>query len=160
MPVLHRIVVDTNVFVSALLLPRSIPRQAIEQVLDNGVLLFSEATMDGVAEVLWRPKFDSYMSAEDRTILLGRLSAVPPNSFLLFNSSASAAILRMTNSWSGAEWRRRFDPHRRCGLIDAPSLARNWDRYASGLCQGGRVSSAVMRRSCATQTKTPLSSIP
>lgn len=73
MPALHRIVVDTNVFVSALLLPRSIPRQAIDQALDNGVLLFYEATMDEVAEVLWRPKFDPYVSAEERTLFLGNL---------------------------------------------------------------------------------------
>lgn len=75
MPDRHRIVVDTNVFVSALMLPNSIPRQAIDQALDNGVLLFSEATMDELAEVLWRPKFNSYISAEDRAILLAHLSS-------------------------------------------------------------------------------------
>lgn len=75
MPDRHRIVVDTNVFVSALMLPNSIPRQVIDQALDNGVLLFSDATMDELAEVLWRPKFNSYISAEDRAILLAHLSS-------------------------------------------------------------------------------------
>lgn len=72
---MNRIVVDTNVFVSAVMLPLSIPRQAVEKVLDIGVLLFSEATMDELAEVLTRRKFDPYISAEERTLFLGRLGS-------------------------------------------------------------------------------------
>jgi uncharacterized protein len=78
MPRLHRrdpdrIVVDTNVFVSAIALPRSVPRQAVNGMLDTGVLLFSEATMTELVEVLRRPKFDHYVSPEDRAIFLGQL---------------------------------------------------------------------------------------
>ena len=35
---LDRIVVDTNVFVSAIALSRSVPRQAVNRMLDSGVL--------------------------------------------------------------------------------------------------------------------------
>lgn len=73
---LDRIVVDTNVFVSAIALSRSVPRQAVNRMLDSGVLLFSDATMTELVEVLRRPKFDRYVSAEDRAIFLGQLRTV------------------------------------------------------------------------------------
>lgn len=72
---IDRIVVDTNVFVSAIVAPRSIPRQAVDQVLDNGVLLFSAATMAELEEVLRRPKFDRYVSREECAIFLSQLRA-------------------------------------------------------------------------------------
>jgi|SRR5580658_9607245 putative PIN family toxin of toxin-antitoxin system len=72
---IDRIVVDTNVFVSAIVAPRSIPRQAVDQALDNGVLLFSAATMAELEEVLRRPKFDRYVSREERAIFLSQLRA-------------------------------------------------------------------------------------
>lgn len=70
-----RIVIDTNVFVSAIVLPRSIPRQAVDKALDDGTLLFSEATMNELAKVLWRPKFDHYVGTEDLMLFLGRLGS-------------------------------------------------------------------------------------
>jgi predicted nucleic acid-binding protein len=57
MRALDRFVVDTNVFVSAIVLPLSVPRQAVNKALDRGVLLFSEATRIELAEVLSRSKF-------------------------------------------------------------------------------------------------------
>jgi putative PIN family toxin of toxin-antitoxin system len=70
---MDRIVVDTNVFVSAILLPLSLPRQAVDKALDAGLLLFSEGTMDELAAVLFRKKFDLYVGAEERALFLGRL---------------------------------------------------------------------------------------
>ena len=61
-----RIVVDTNVLVSRLLAPRSVPAQAVHRAADDGVLLLSEATTAELAEVLGRPKFDPYVSVVDR----------------------------------------------------------------------------------------------
>ena len=66
---------DTNVFVSAAVLPRSIPREAVNKAIDSGVLLFSEATMGELANVFSRPKFDHYVSAEERALFLGQLSS-------------------------------------------------------------------------------------
>ena len=68
-----RFVVDTNLFVSAIVLPLSVPRKAMDKALDQGVLLFSEATMTELAEVLSRSKFDSYCGIEDRVQFLGQL---------------------------------------------------------------------------------------
>lgn len=60
-----RIVFDTSVLVSAVLLPRSIPRQAFDHALGAGTILVSEATLAELDEVLRRPKFERYQ-AEDR----------------------------------------------------------------------------------------------
>jgi len=70
-----RIVVDTNVFVSAILLPLSVPRQAIDKALDQGILLFSEATMTELGDVLFRQKLDRYVSREDRQHFLRQLAS-------------------------------------------------------------------------------------
>jgi uncharacterized protein len=71
-----RCVVDTNVLVSAVLFPLSVPRRAVDKALDNDVLLFSEATTDELKEVLLRPKFDRYVSREVRAIFLAQLGSV------------------------------------------------------------------------------------
>lgn len=77
----QRIVVDTNALVSRLLLPSSVPGQAVRKAVDNGILLLSEATMNELADVLARQKFDRYISLEDRQQflrLLGRLGELIP----------------------------------------------------------------------------------
>lgn len=61
-----RLVVDTNVFVSRLLLPRSLAAQAFDKALAEGRLLMSEATLAELARVLARPKFDRYVDLRDR----------------------------------------------------------------------------------------------
>jgi len=76
MPDFHRLVVDTNVFVSAIMLSGSVPSQSVDKALDSGILLFSEVTMSELAEVLYRPKFNRYVSLERRGAFLGRLGTV------------------------------------------------------------------------------------
>jgi putative PIN family toxin of toxin-antitoxin system len=56
-----RVVIDTGVVVSALLLPRSVPRQAFDAAASRGTLLASAATITELDEVLRRPKFDRYV---------------------------------------------------------------------------------------------------
>jgi putative PIN family toxin of toxin-antitoxin system len=70
-----RLVVDTNVFVSAIVLPFSVPRRAVDKALDQGLLLCSEATMSELAEVLFRQKLDRYVSREDREHVLQQLAS-------------------------------------------------------------------------------------
>jgi putative PIN family toxin of toxin-antitoxin system len=70
-----RLVVDTNVFVSAIVLPLSVPRRAVDKALDQGVLLFSEATMSELADVLFRQKLDHYVSREEREHFLQQLAS-------------------------------------------------------------------------------------
>ena len=40
-----RVVIDTNVVVSAVLMPNSVPRAAFDKVVTHGCLLVSEATL-------------------------------------------------------------------------------------------------------------------
>jgi putative PIN family toxin of toxin-antitoxin system len=70
-----RFVVDTNVFVSAIILPHSVPRQAVDKALDHGMLLFSDATMTELEEVLSRSKFDQYSRIEERVLFLVQLKS-------------------------------------------------------------------------------------
>lgn len=68
-----RVVVDTNVAVSAVLLPRSIPRQAFDAAMENGKLLVSESTVSELDEVLRREKFNRYVSEASRLEFLAAL---------------------------------------------------------------------------------------
>lgn len=61
-----RLVVDTNVLISRLLLPRSLAARAVDLAIDEGRLLVSEATLSELARVLARPKFDRYVDIQER----------------------------------------------------------------------------------------------
>ncbi|MGC8519732.1 MAG: putative toxin-antitoxin system toxin component, PIN family [Steroidobacteraceae bacterium] len=61
-----RIVADTNCLVSRLLLPDSGPAKAVRKAVNECQLLVSDETLEELAEVLSRPKFDRYVSLEDR----------------------------------------------------------------------------------------------
>lgn len=61
-----RVVVDTSVAISAMLLPRSAPRQAFDLAFERGKVLVSADTIAELDEVLRRPKFDKYLREEDR----------------------------------------------------------------------------------------------
>jgi len=71
-----RVVVDTNVLVSRLLLPQSLPAQALRSAELEGRLLISEATMYELADALSRSKFERYVSLEDRKAFLQRLAQI------------------------------------------------------------------------------------
>jgi len=62
----QRFVIDTNVIVSALLSPRSTPRQAFDLAFEHGIVLASESTLSELDRVLCRPKFERYLSEGDR----------------------------------------------------------------------------------------------
>ncbi|MEI6335724.1 MAG: putative toxin-antitoxin system toxin component, PIN family [Methylococcaceae bacterium] len=61
-----RVVIDTNVAVSAVLLPRSVSRQAFDYVVLQAQLLVSEETLAELDEVFCRPKFNKYISQRQR----------------------------------------------------------------------------------------------
>ena len=75
MRISRRLVVDTNVFASAIIFPRSVPRQVVDHVLDHGVVIFSEATVSELAEVLSRSKFDSFVSRAERELFLAQIES-------------------------------------------------------------------------------------
>ncbi len=68
-----RVVIDTGVVISAVLLPRSVPRQAFDVAAARGKLLVSEATVAELNEVLRRPKFNQYVPEEKRLEFLAAL---------------------------------------------------------------------------------------
>ena len=77
----QRIVVDTNTLVSRLLLPQSVPADAVRKATGGGQVLISEATLAELADVLSRPKFTAYVSIADRQQfirVLGRIGEMVP----------------------------------------------------------------------------------
>ena len=60
-----RLVLDTNVLVSAILMPDSIPAKALNWGEDNGVILYSDATLAELLSVLGRSKFAKYIDADN-----------------------------------------------------------------------------------------------
>ena len=68
-----RAVFDTNVAVSAALLPRSTPRRAVDLILERETLLISLPTSAELNEVLRRPRFNRYLREELRLEFLAAL---------------------------------------------------------------------------------------
>jgi putative PIN family toxin of toxin-antitoxin system len=82
----ERVVVDTNAFISRLLVPDSLPGRAVRKAVDTAQLLVSEATLTELADVLSRAKFDVYVSIEDRQGFfrrLARLAEVVPITYIV-----------------------------------------------------------------------------
>lgn len=71
-----RIVLDTNALVSRLLIPDSIPGQAVRKAVEDGGILMSESTLFELADVLGREKFDAYVSIQDREEFLRMLGRI------------------------------------------------------------------------------------
>jgi len=69
------IVLDTNLLVSAALLPASVSGEALGHAVRQYELAFSDATWDELHSVLHRPKFDHYFAlASQRTDYLQTLA--------------------------------------------------------------------------------------
>lgn len=62
----RRLVIDTGVAVSALILPRSVPRQAFDAARSVGKVLVSTATFSELEDVLRRPKLERYLTEHER----------------------------------------------------------------------------------------------
>jgi putative PIN family toxin of toxin-antitoxin system len=75
----NRIVVDTNVFISALLIKNSIPFQVVNIAFELGKILYSDATYVELQQVLFRQKFDKYLTLEERNIFLFKLANYSPS---------------------------------------------------------------------------------
>ena len=71
-----RVVIDTNVLISAALSPLGATAQVVRQVLGEHLIVFSSATFAELETRLWKPKFDRYTSLEARKSLLHDFSAV------------------------------------------------------------------------------------
>lgn len=72
----QRVVVDTNVWISAALSPRGAPSQLARCVLARGTVVFSTETFAELEQRLWKPKFDRYLNPDRRRRILHDLSAI------------------------------------------------------------------------------------
>jgi putative PIN family toxin of toxin-antitoxin system len=68
-----RAVFDTNVLVSALLFEESTPAQAFFAALKNGEILLSVPLAEEVNRILYQPKFDRYITYEQREEFIAAL---------------------------------------------------------------------------------------
>jgi putative PIN family toxin of toxin-antitoxin system len=70
-----RVVIDTNIWISAALSRDGAPARLVRQVLEHGLPVFSPASFAELETRLWRPKFDRYLSLELRRQILHDLNA-------------------------------------------------------------------------------------
>ena len=68
-----RFVSDNNIFVSALLVKNSVPFWVIKKVEEMGVILYSEATLLELNQVLNRKKFIKYFTVEEKQEFIVKL---------------------------------------------------------------------------------------
>lgn len=69
-------VVDTNVWISGFLSKTGTPALVIRHLVANGRPVFSSTTFAELQDRLWRPKFDRYLSMEQRKRLLHDVDAL------------------------------------------------------------------------------------
>ena len=70
-----RYVVDTNLVVSAVLLPQSTARQALDKARTEGKILLSRALLEELYTVFTRSKFNKYITEQERLKFLTVLTA-------------------------------------------------------------------------------------
>ena len=71
-----RVVLDTNIWLSASISKSGAPAQVVRRVLQMGVPVFSKATFAELEARIWKPKFDRYLSMETRRAILRDANAV------------------------------------------------------------------------------------
>lgn len=63
-------ILDANVIISALLFKKSSPRQALDKARKQGIVLMPQSIWSEISEVVARPKFDKYISSQERELFL------------------------------------------------------------------------------------------
>ena len=71
-----RVVIDTNAWISRLLLADSVAARVVDKALARFEVVVSEASVEELADVLSREKFDRHVSLQDREEFLRRLLQV------------------------------------------------------------------------------------
>jgi putative PIN family toxin of toxin-antitoxin system len=66
----ERLIFDTNVLISAVLMPGSSLAHAVRDAFHTKTVLYSSATLDELRSTLMRPKLDRYISQEERAAFL------------------------------------------------------------------------------------------
>jgi putative PIN family toxin of toxin-antitoxin system len=68
-----RFVFDTNTFISAILLEGSVNARALDRAFEIGKVVVSDATFSEFTQVLFKKKFDKYLTNERRLQSLSKL---------------------------------------------------------------------------------------
>ncbi|GCL35536.1 hypothetical protein SR1949_06320 [Sphaerospermopsis reniformis] len=68
-----RVILDTNILISGLLLSSSTSQQVFDQVTTTETLLISEDSYQEISQTLIRKKFDKYLSLETRLQFISSL---------------------------------------------------------------------------------------
>lgn len=71
----RRLIFDTNVVISAVLRPGSVPNRAIQQALHTDTILTSDDALSELMAVLQRPKFQTHAFLPAAVYLLSQLTA-------------------------------------------------------------------------------------
>jgi uncharacterized protein len=71
-----RVVIDTNVFISALLSSSGKPFASLAWALDNATVLTSQELISELSTRLARPKFAKYVSEERRTAFVSEIAVL------------------------------------------------------------------------------------
>ncbi|MEO6062971.1 MAG: putative toxin-antitoxin system toxin component, PIN family [Thermoflexales bacterium] len=71
----RRVVVDSNIWISAALSVDGAPARVARRVLSNGLPVVTSETFAELEDRLWLPKFDRYLSLELRRRILHDLNA-------------------------------------------------------------------------------------
>lgn len=72
----RRIVLDTNVWISAFLSADGAPSKLVRRVIERGRQVFSDITFAELETRLWRSKFDRYLSIDLRRRILHDVKAI------------------------------------------------------------------------------------
>jgi putative PIN family toxin of toxin-antitoxin system len=70
-----KLVIDTNILISAALSSQGAPAKLVQSALAQHRLVFSQVTFEELRTRIYRPKFDRYISLENRERLLHDFSA-------------------------------------------------------------------------------------
>ncbi len=66
------LVFDTNTLISAAILKSSVPAEVFDRAIFYHIIIYSFETLVELTDVLFRSKFDKYISASDRKLFLNK----------------------------------------------------------------------------------------
>jgi putative PIN family toxin of toxin-antitoxin system len=69
-------VIDTNILISAFILPRSTARKVIDKARNEGYIVGSEQSLNEFSNTFVRPKFDKYVPLEERLEIIDDFSSL------------------------------------------------------------------------------------
>jgi putative PIN family toxin of toxin-antitoxin system len=83
-------VIDTNILISAFILPNSTARKALNKAREDGYVIISQKSADEFTEVFIRPKFDKYLPLEIRLEIIDDFISLA----YIFNPSLEIVMCR------------------------------------------------------------------